>query len=278
MNVIVVIDGREAIPVRAIPLLTDWETMGPDAVAQAFTWDEHIYKSEGFHAYQIENGTAKPIGARWWKNVVCVQLDALHHELKRQEASGILSEQEGRRQWRIGSLPLLPAGVFVWKDEFEPLHAIKYGIDGSTDLSDKTADGAMPEYEQLRTVKLDYDPFIADPQTQRLVMEDFLPPTTDTAPAQNTATPAPVAKPVKRKTNKPSLESVALDYMRREYKTGQFKSAAVFHKHLIKTAGVKDSPFEMGTGTNARKLFCPAAGSFFDDGTLGKYWPKIRAA
>ena len=103
-------------------------------------------------------------------------------------------------------------------------------------------------------------------------------PATDTAPAQNTATPAPVAKPVKRKTNKPSLESVALDYMRHEYKSGQFKSAAVFHKHLIKTAGVKDSPFEMGTGTNARKLFCPAAGSFFDDGTLGKYWSKIRAA
>ena len=101
---------------------------------------------------------------------------------------------------------------------------------------------------------------------------------TDTTPAQNIATPAPVAKAVKRKTNKPSLESVALDYMRHEYKSGQFKSAAVFHKHLIKTARVKDSPFEMGTGTNARKLFCPAAGSFFDAGTLGKVWKKIRAA
>ena len=102
--------------------------------------------------------------------------------------------------------------------------------------------------------------------------------TVESAPAQSSATPAPVAKPVKRKINKPSLESVALDYMRNEYKSGQFKSAEVFHKHLIKTAGVKDSPFEMGTGTNARMLFCPAAGSFFDVGTLGKFWPKIRAA
>ena len=292
VNVIVVIDGREAIPVRAIPLLTDWETMGPDAVAQAFTWDEHIYKSEGFHAYQIENGTAKPIGARWWKNVVCVQLDALHHELKRQEASGILSEQEGRRQWRIGSLPLLPAGVFVWKDEFEPLHAIKYGIDGSTELSDKTADGAMPEDEQLRTVKLDYDPFIAELKTQRLAMEGFMPPerapdhnspktnvppATDTAPEQNTATPAPVVT-AKRSEKKPSIETAALDYMRAEFKQGQFQSAAKFHKHLIKTAGLDKSPFEMGTGINARKLFCPAASSFFDEGTLSKIWAKIRAA
>lgn len=98
------------------------------------------------------------------------------------------------------------------------------------------------------------------------------------APAHNTAPPAPVAKPVKRKPNKPSIESVALDYMRKEYQSAQFKSAAVFHKHLIKTAGVKESPFEAGTGTNARRLFCRAAGSFFDVGTLGKYWPKIRAA
>lgn len=99
-----------------------------------------------------------------------------------------------------------------------------------------------------------------------------------TAPAQNTAMPAPVAEPVKRKTKKPSIESLAFDYMRNEYKSGQFKSAATFHKHLTKAAGVKDSPFEMGTGTNARKLFCPAAGSFFEVGTLSKVWPKIRAA
>ena len=213
VNVIVVIDGREAIPVRAIPLLTDWDTMGPDSVALAFAWDEHIYRSEGFNAYRIENNIAKSIEARWWKNVLCVQFDALHHELKRQETSGILSEQEGLRQWRIASLPLLPEGVFVWKDEFEPLYVIRYGVDGLTDLWDKTADGAMPEDEQLRKVKLDYDPFIAELKTQRLVMEGFMPPemapdhnspktnvppATDTAPEQNTATPASVeavAKP-----------------------------------------------------------------------------------
>lgn len=99
-------------------------------------------------------------------------------------------------------------------------------------------------------------------------------------PATDTATPAPVAVDgghAKRRTKKLSIETVALDYMRKEYEAGQFESAAKFHKHLIKTAGVADSPFEMGTGNNGRKLFCPAASSFYDLGTLGKLWPKIRA-
>ena len=94
---------------------------------------------------------------------------------------------------------------------------------------------------------------------------------------QATATsPAPVVA-AKRSEKKPSIETVALDYMRAEFKQGQFQSAAKFHKHLIKTAGVTDSPFEMGTGVNARKLFCPAASSFYDVSTLGKIWAKIRA-
>ena len=97
-------------------------------------------------------------------------------------------------------------------------------------------------------------------------------------PAQTATTPAPVVAdaPAKRIAKKPSIETVALDYMRKTYKAGYFQSAAKFHKHLIKTAGVADSPFEMATGDNARKLFCPAASSFYDVGTLGKLWAKIR--
>ena len=99
------------------------------------------------------------------------------------------------------------------------------------------------------------------------------------ASAQNTATHAPVTVgdgSAKRIAKKLSIETVAIDYMRKAYKAGQFESAAKFHKHLIKTAGVPDSPFEMGTGQNSRKLFCPAASSFYDVGTLGKIWAKIR--
>lgn len=97
-----------------------------------------------------------------------------------------------------------------------------------------------------------------------------------TAPATDTAKPAPVVTD-RRKEKKPSIESVALDYMRKTYKAAHFQSATKFHRHLIKTAGVADSPFQMGTGDNARKLFCPAASSFYDASTLGKIWAKIRA-
>ena len=94
-------------------------------------------------------------------------------------------------------------------------------------------------------------------------------------PSQATTSYAPVVAD-KRRKKKPSIESVAFDYMRNEYQSAQFQSAAKFHKHLIRTAGLDKSPFEMGTGTNARKLFCPAAGSFYDVGTLSNIWSKIR--
>lgn len=97
------------------------------------------------------------------------------------------------------------------------------------------------------------------------------------APEQSPATPAPVAATKGGREKKPTIESVALDYMRRVYKTGQFPSAAKFHKHLLKTAGSFDSPFQKGIGENSRRLFCPAASSFFDAGTLGKIWQKIRS-
>ena len=84
--------------------------------------------------------------------------------------------------------------------------------------------------------------------------------------------------PAERRQKKLSIETVALDYMRAEFKKGQFKSATNFHKHLMETAGLNDSPFEKGKGSDARKLFCPPASSFFDAGTLGKIWAKIRTA
>ncbi|MGV1046357.1 hypothetical protein [Limnohabitans sp.] len=97
-------------------------------------------------------------------------------------------------------------------------------------------------------------------------------------PATTTASePAPsTGIPGKRRAKKLSIESVALTYLVKEYKTNQGTSAAKFHKHLCKTAGTDGSPFEMGTGGNSRKLFCPAARSFFEVGTLGNLMPKIR--
>ena len=124
------------------------------------------------------------------------------------------------------------------------------------------------------------EPFTIESQSLYRQLKS-IPETQRQAPENDTAVPAAIAAvgdvPTKRITKKPSIESEALVYMRKEYLTAQFQSAAKFHKHLIRTAGTDDSPFVKGTGLNAGKLFCPAASSFYDASTLGKTWAKIRA-
>ena len=63
MNVIVEIEGREAIPVRAIPLLTYWETMSSDSLAKALAWDDHYYHFEGLQAFSLNDGRVPPVAA-----------------------------------------------------------------------------------------------------------------------------------------------------------------------------------------------------------------------
>ena len=178
--------------------------------------------------------------------------------------------------------------------------AIAHGASGSLPLTPCYANQPVSAVILARFAAWCVKIELADLPPELVAMALQPAPVAPTAPAQNTATPAPVvaasdvpvplttapaqtAKPApvetaKRKAKKPSIETVALDYMREAYKVAQFQSSAAFHKHLIKTAGANGSPFEKGTGGNAGKLFCPAASTFFDVGTLGKIWAKIRAA
>lgn len=168
MNVVVVIDGREAVPVRAIPLLTNWETMSPDRVALALSWDEDAIGFEGLQALHLD-AARKVVPATWWANMLWPKLRALSSEIKAHE----VSIDAGRQLWRDKSLPLLPAGVFVWKDEFEPMHRSRYLL-GRGRRVNKSGD-AMDVDELERHASLDFDPFIPDPEMQRLVMEGFEP-------------------------------------------------------------------------------------------------------
>ena len=78
MNVIVKIQGREAIPVRAIPLLTNWQTMTPDVVALALAWHESQYRFHGLCAFRNESAEVKPIAATWWESYPCKALGMSH--------------------------------------------------------------------------------------------------------------------------------------------------------------------------------------------------------
>jgi len=171
MKVIFSIHGREAIPVRAIPLLTNWKTMNPDMVAMALAWDDDFHQFNGLCAYPYENGNiGNAVDATWWENFPRRKLKALSERIRATQ----ISHETGYGEWRSKSLPILPAGVFVWKDEFEPRYAQKYGREGTTFFM-QSGGGKMAAGEQARRVTLNYNPFTDDLEARRCVMEGFEP-------------------------------------------------------------------------------------------------------
>lgn len=169
MNVIVVIDGREAIPVRAIPMLTNWEQMSPDELADALAGDDHSHQFRSLSAYRLEHGKVVSIPALWWENGPCRKLKALSDRIRATE----ITHETGYQDWQRQSLLSLPAGAFVWKEEYVPLHERKFNLESITFLSSNTSSGVMAPDEQQRRTVLDFNPFIDDPETGRVVMEGF---------------------------------------------------------------------------------------------------------
>lgn len=120
MNVIIQINVREAIPVRAIPLLTNWRFMSPDIVAHVLggTGGSNVSLFGDLESYRVENGQVRPINKDWWVQFPLKKLRALSKKIK--EAEPI--DEVGYSTWQELSLEELPAGVFVWKDDYKKLH------------------------------------------------------------------------------------------------------------------------------------------------------------
>jgi hypothetical protein len=174
VKVIVEIEGRNAIPVRAIPFLTNWATMSPDVVADALAGTAHHFR--GLSSFRIEGPVQKKISTTWWENFPCRQLKALSDEIKAKQTT----HETGYQEWRNRSIPILPAGVFVWQDEYETRHNYFHGPDGTSYL---IQGNWLSENEQLTRVALDFDPFIPETHTQLIVMEGFHQPDAKTSPA-----------------------------------------------------------------------------------------------
>lgn len=161
MNVIVSIDGREAIPVRAIPWLTFRTRMSPDVIVSVLTGRDELGRLEGLAAYHLqEGGVAKPIEVRDWRNIGR-NLKALEADIRARH--GNLDTPDTRelrhRDWRMEAIPVLPAASFVWRDEYERLYNETY-----------------PDHELHRgKYLLDFTPFIPDKTDQQCVMEGFEP-------------------------------------------------------------------------------------------------------
>lgn len=172
MNVIVMIDGREAIPVRAIPFLTNWETMSPDAIAEALAHEDDLHWDYFFPltALRVEGPQLKPIAASWWENFPVKHLSAISAALKARETAGELTHELAYIEWRRQSLLELPSGVFVWKDDFVQCHSRKYNSYAMTTIRNGKE---LSKEEQAKRYSLDFDPYIANLETCAAVMQGF---------------------------------------------------------------------------------------------------------
>jgi hypothetical protein len=114
----VVIRGREALPVRAIPYITVG-MIGPDEVAQTLAGKADPAEAQfgDAPAYHVRGGAPVPMLPKEWDAVVR-RLDAFKSELRAKYPSKDYDARRGS-SWEDQAALLLPAGVFVWRDEFE---------------------------------------------------------------------------------------------------------------------------------------------------------------
>lgn len=111
MKIIVAIDGRDAIPVRALPFLP---CMTADKVADYFARPFGT-KLGGVSAYQQnDDGSYSAIGRNDWIDIADSSA-AASAKWKDEERF----PNENLEEWTKTLVRLLPSGVFVFRDEFE---------------------------------------------------------------------------------------------------------------------------------------------------------------
>lgn len=118
VTVTVLVDGRAAIPVRAIPLFTRWR-MSPDELAAQLARSRPTAKLRNTHAYHLVNAKPVRVHAAEWEPVVC-GFAALESRIRRERPyeQSPQDDHEGLDEWIRESVVSLPEGVFVWRDEF----------------------------------------------------------------------------------------------------------------------------------------------------------------
>ena len=157
MNVVVLINGREAIPVRAIPYVTGrW--MSPDVVAKSLAYTDSMSRFEGIYAYQLlaDGGYSQVLPGDW--DVVDDLLQGLDSSLNAMSDDRKLT----RPIWLTESTKQLPAGVFLWRDEFEQAFHRSYSPPRFSLLDERPGD-----------LTLRFSPLISPPEMRGVVMEGF---------------------------------------------------------------------------------------------------------
>lgn len=115
------IDGREALPVRAIPYVAGWEHLySPDVVAESLARAAAapFGKLRNLVAYHRPTLKPLPVMTGEWAAVVA-EIKGFEAGLREQRPdTDAMDDHAGYAAWRKGAALKLPAGVFVWLDEF----------------------------------------------------------------------------------------------------------------------------------------------------------------
>lgn len=144
---------REAIPVRAVPLVTDW-FVSPDLLAIALAGGDCSFRP-GLKAYKIEEEEIKVIPPADWR-LITDQLQAIDASLP----AGV----PGKYEWRERSISELPSTAFLWADEFSDAYRKSFNNAIHLELSEGETLHANGE------VRI---PMVVSDQLQRVALEGF---------------------------------------------------------------------------------------------------------
>ncbi|MDP1957531.1 MAG: hypothetical protein Q8J75_05080, partial [Rhodocyclaceae bacterium] len=115
------IDGREALPVRAIPYVAGWERLySPVEVAESLArmTAAPFGKLRNLVAYHRQTSKPLPVMTDGWAAVVA-DIRGFEAGLRKQRpGTEAMNDHAGYAAWRKGAALKLPAGAFVWLDEF----------------------------------------------------------------------------------------------------------------------------------------------------------------
>lgn len=157
MDVTTLIDGRKAIPIRAIPFVTGGKITA-DLVASIFAHtDQWEARLKGVTPYHLSGDDKySPMWPKEWDGIE-TEFKLL---LKRFKATQKI-DQEHHLIRECDSIPVLPPACFVWKDDFEKAFQNAYSAQNYEIL-----------YERPGDRELSFSPYIPD-DLQATVMEGF---------------------------------------------------------------------------------------------------------
>lgn len=148
MQIILDIGGHKAIPIRAIPQVTNWNE-SPDTVVQTLAAPKN-----NLFAYQMDaQSNYAQVPPEQWESWV-VTLKCLTKKLQADEREG--AEDENEAPWRIKAVLELPDDVFIWLDEFQRWYSLSRPLEDVPD--DYQNDCLKWESNQERLLAKNRDP------------------------------------------------------------------------------------------------------------------------